>query len=230
MCIRDRPYENRDVLVIFNAMLFAVMALLVGATPVRDGELDQGLQTWLRRGIMGLAALALVVGVYALSAILYRTALDRPTPNRFAFIGWNVINIGILAALLWGQWRAGRPRWLSSLHATFAAGMIPYGVWVLVVILAIPVLFRIDRSNVESLPLPVQRLVYEEPYPLLLKCPGSPHIYLLEDGTKRWVKDIPTFEAQGFEWRDVESVPCADLRAVPDGLPIPVDAGAPPQP
>jgi hypothetical protein len=108
--------------------------------------------------------------------------------------------------------------------------MIPYVAWVLVVILAVPVLFRIDRSNVEGLPLPVQRLVFEEPYPLLLKCPGSPHIYLLEDGAKRWIKDIPTFEDKGFEWRDVESVPCADLCLVPDGLPIPPDAGIPPQP
>lgn len=224
------PFENRDVLVIFNGMLFAVMALLVGATPVGMGDLSERMQTWLRRGIVALATLALVVGIYALIAILYRTAIDRPTPNRFAFIGWNVINIGILAALLVGQWRAGRPTWLPALHATFGAAMIPYVAWVLVVILAVPVLFRIDRSHVEDLPLPVQRLVFEEPYPLLLKCPGSPHIYLLEDGTKRWIKDIPTFEDKGFEWRDVESVPCADLSAVPDGLPIPPAAGIPPQP
>ena len=31
------PFENRDVLLIFNAMLFAVVALLVGATPVHRG-------------------------------------------------------------------------------------------------------------------------------------------------------------------------------------------------
>lgn len=224
------PFENRDVLIIFNAMLFAVVALLVGATPVTGTELAGRPQIWLRRGIMALAVLALIVSLYALAAILYRTAIDRLTPNRLTFIGWNVINIGILAWLLAGQWRAGQRRWLPALHRTFAAGIIPYVLWVMFIIVALPWLFGFDQKNVETLPVSVQRLVYEEPYPLLLKCPGSPHIYLLEDSEKRWVKDIPTFEARGFQWRDVETVPCDDLRSVPDGPPVPPDAGPPPVP
>jgi hypothetical protein len=87
------PFQNREVLVIFNAMLFAVIALLVGATPVQGGDLNERGQTWLRRGVIALAALALLVSLYALAAILYRTAIDRMTPNRLAFIGWNVVNI-----------------------------------------------------------------------------------------------------------------------------------------
>jgi hypothetical protein len=224
------PFENRDVLIIFNAMLFAVIALLVGATPVSGQEPDQRLQTWLRRGIIALAALALIVSLYAFAAILYRTAIDRLTPNRLTFIGWNVINIGILIWLLVQQWRAGRARWLPALHSTFAAGMIPYVLWTVIVILALPWLFTIHQGNVEGLPRRVQVLVYEQPYPILLKCPGSPHVYLLEEGEKRWVKDIPTFEARGFEWREVSTISCADLRSVPDGPPIPPDAGPPPVP
>ena len=224
------PFENRDVLVIFNAMLFAVMALLVGATPVRSAELGERVQTWLRRGIIALAALALLVGLYALAAIVYRTAIDRPTPNRLTFIGWNLVNIGILAWLLIGQWRAGRARWLPALHATFAGGTIPYVIWALVALLALPWLFRGEPGEVANLPARIQQIAYDEPYPILLKCYSSPHIYLLEDGEKRWIKDIPTLNAQGYRWSDVEFVGCSDLRAVPDGLPIPPDAGPPPQP
>ena len=50
-----------------------------------------------------MAALALVVSLYALAAIVYRTAMDRLTPNRLAFIGWNVINIGLLILILFWQ-------------------------------------------------------------------------------------------------------------------------------
>jgi hypothetical protein len=224
------PFENRDVLIIFNAMLFAVIALLVGATPVRNSDLDARMQTWLRRGIIALAVLALLIGVYALAAIVYRTGIDRLTPNRLTFIGWNIINIGLLGWLLIGQWRAGREKWLPAAHSAFAGGTIPYVIWSLVVLLALPWLFRGDQGQVANLPARIQNLVYEEPYPILLKCSASPHIYLLEDGAKRWIKDIPTFKAEGYVWRDVRYVSCEDLRAVPDAAPIPVDAGPPPIP
>jgi len=65
---------------------------------------------------------------------------------------------------------------------------------------------------------------------VLLKCEGSPHIYALENGQKRWIKDISTFDTEGYVWQDVKSVSCDYLRDLPDGPPIPEDAGPPPQP
>jgi hypothetical protein len=68
------------------------------------------------------------------------------------------------------------------------------------------------------------------PVHVLLKCKGSPHIYRIEREQKRWIKDIPTFEAEGHVWEDVQFVSCQYLRNLPDGPPIPKDAGPPPQP
>jgi len=68
------------------------------------------------------------------------------------------------------------------------------------------------------------------PVHVLLMCNGSPHIYALEKGQKRWIKDIPTFEASGYVWEDVKTVSCSYLRDLPDGPSIPEDAGPPPQP
>ena len=65
---------------------------------------------------------------------------------------------------------------------------------------------------------------------VLLKCRTSPHIYRLESGEKRWIRDIDTFEAEGHVWDDVRFVSCNYLRDLPDGAPIPEDAGPPPQP
>jgi len=222
--------DNRDVLIIYNGMLFAVVALLVGATPVTLAETSPRVARWLRLAIIAIAALALLVSLYALAAIVYRTAMDRLTPNRLAFIGWNVINIGLLAAVLLYQARAKGGDWLHALHRAFSLATVAYAAWTLVMILAIPWLFGINRSAVNALPPAVQAIVFENPDPILLKCQPSPHIYLLDDGEKRWIDTIETFTARGYVWRDVKFVSCDALRSIPDGEPIPADAGPPPQP
>ena len=224
------PFDNRDVLIIYNGMLFAVVALLVGATPVSLADISPGLRRWLRLGIVAVAALALIVSLYALAAILYRTALDRLTPNRLTFIGWNVVNIGLLFLVLLFQVRAKEGQWLHGLYRAYSAGTVAYAVWTLAMILAIPWLFGIDRSGVEALPETVQEIVFDTPPPILLKCTGSPHIYLLENGEKRWIDTIETFNDRGYAWRDVQRIDCDDLRSIPDGVPIPANAGPPPQP
>ena len=146
------PFDNRDVLIIYNAMLFAVIALLVGATPVSLADLSPRVARWLRMGIVAVAALALIVSIYALAAIVYRTAIDRLTPNRLTFIGWNVINIGLLCLILLHQARAGSERWLHGLHRAYSAGTVAYAVWTLAMILALPWLFGIDRGAVMPYP------------------------------------------------------------------------------
>jgi hypothetical protein len=224
------PFENRDVLIIYNGMLFAVVILLVGATPVSLSGISPQLSRWLRLGIIAVAALALIVSLYAMAAILYRTAIDRLTPNRLTFIGWNVVNIGLLFLVLYFQVKAEEGRWQRGLYRAYSAGTVAYTVWTLAVILALPWLFGIDQGAVESLPSTVQKIIYEEPDPILLKCNGSPHIYLLDKGEKRWIKDIETFNDRGYVWRDVRIITCTDLRSLPDGVPIPADAGPPPQP
>ncbi|MGD8463725.1 MAG: hypothetical protein PVI09_07640, partial [Anaerolineae bacterium] len=224
------PFENRDVLIIYNGMLFAVVALLVGATPVSLGDVSPRLARWLRLAIVAVASLALIVSLYALAAILYRTLLDRLTPNRLAFIGWNVVNTGLLFLVLLFQVRARTMGWVQRLYRAYSAGTIAYASWTVVVILAIPWLFGINQGDVEALPLAVQEIVYEDAAPILLKCTGSPHIYLLEKGEKRWIDSIVTFSDRGYVWRDVHFVSCDDLRSIPDGRPIPADAGPPPQP
>lgn len=65
---------------------------------------------------------------------------------------------------------------------------------------------------------------------ILQKCPNSPHVFAIENGVKRWIKDIPTFVDQGYVWDDVRTVFCIALREIPTGPPIPPDAGESPIP
>lgn len=224
------PFNNRDVLIVYNGMLFAVIALLVGATPVSLADISKPFDRWLRRGIIALATLAFIVSLYALSAIVYRTSLDRLTPNRLAFIGSNIINAGLLFRLLYLQVRSDSGQWLYGLFRAYREGAALTVAWTVIMIIALPWLFGIDQAVIDAYPPEIQDIVYEYPDPILLKCSESPHIYLLDRGEKRWIEDIPTFTERGYLWRDVRFVGCDALRQINSGVPIPADAGSPPEP
>jgi hypothetical protein len=136
------PYQNRDVLIVYNLMLFAIMGLLLGATPIRGDELSAQLQKWLRIGIITVAILAVLVSIYAFSATVYRTVQAGLTINRLTIIGWNSINIGILFWLIFKQIKDGQKQWIESLQSVFSQATNAYLVWGLFLLIAIPLLFR----------------------------------------------------------------------------------------
>ncbi len=137
------PIENREVLILNNGMLFAVIGLLMGATPLHEEDIPRQLRAWMRRGIMAVASLAIIISLHALTAILFRTYdAGILTMNRAIVIGWNIANLGILITLLALQFKRGQAQWAAALHKTFSLGSVVYLVWGLFVIIAIPLLFR----------------------------------------------------------------------------------------
>lgn len=136
------PFYNRDVLFIYNGMLFAVIALLVGATPINSRDISPRLQFWLRYAIMAVAALAALVSLYALAAIVYRTWMDGITMNRLTVIGWNIINIAVLTILLYQQFNIDETHWANGLKKAFNIATIAYTAWAAFIILAVPLLFH----------------------------------------------------------------------------------------
>jgi hypothetical protein len=136
------PFNQRNVLITYNVGLFAVMGLLVGVIPLSAEDVAPRLRMWLRAGIAALAALALLVSLYALSAILYRTAQDGLTMNRIVVIGWNLLNIALLALALIAQTRAGRgDGWVAALQRVARGGAMAYVAWGLALTLALPWIF-----------------------------------------------------------------------------------------
>ena len=136
-----QPFRNRDILIVYNVMLFAVMGLLLGVTPVQDTDLPQKYHGTLRAGILAVAVLTIMISVYALSATVYRTVLGGFTVNRVTVIGWNTINIMLLIGLVYTQFKHGTAKWISSLQSIFGLGAVVYTVWTLFLIVAIPWLF-----------------------------------------------------------------------------------------
>ncbi len=136
------PFNNRDVLIVYNVLLFAIMGLLIGATPIRPDDLSPRLHSALRSGILAVATLTVLISLYALSAVVYRTILGGITINRLTIIGWNSINIALLGGLIFRQFKAGRQAWVASLRSVFSIGAIAYLAWAVFLIVATPLLFR----------------------------------------------------------------------------------------
>jgi hypothetical protein len=136
------PFQNRDVLIIYNVMLFAIIALLAGATPLSPDDLSDRYQSFLRNGILLVAVLVEIVSLYALSATLYRTLQGGLTINRTAILGWNIINITLLAVLIYTQLRHSKQAWVDSLHFVFSLAAYAYATWTLFLVAAIPWLFQ----------------------------------------------------------------------------------------
>jgi hypothetical protein len=136
------PYENRDVLIVYNLLLFAIMGLLLGATPIRGDDLSPQLQKWLRNGIIAVAILTELVSLYALSATVFRTIEGSITINRLTIIGWNTINILILLWLIYKQYKVEREKWIDALQTVFSLATNAYLVWGLFLVIAIPLIFR----------------------------------------------------------------------------------------
>ncbi len=149
-----RPFNDRDALIIYNVMLFAVMLLLVGAIPVHAHDLSPKVQAALYKGVLATAILTVLVSLYAMSATLYRTYLGVITMNRMAVIGWNSINIAILIGLIYRltinyasfipdrlKWLKVNHTWIESAQTTFSQGIVAYIGWTIFVILAVPFIF-----------------------------------------------------------------------------------------
>lgn len=137
----SQPFAHRETLIIYNVVLIGVMGVLLGATPFASADLSPRMQRLVRAGIVLLAVMVAGVSVYALSAVLYRTAQDTLTMNRLTVIGWNVINIAILILLLIRQALGGRANWIASLHATFRWAAVLYLGWALFTVVASPLIF-----------------------------------------------------------------------------------------
>jgi len=175
----------------------------LAAQPILPGNLPRTLGLL----VIGLLGLLVLINIPIFNGL----ALARALPDRQALI----IRAGLLlkgsGPEVYVLEQNNSKRWVSSLDA-FAH----YGYqWDEVHIVADSFLDQFPDGR---------------PLHVLLKCDASPHIYRLENNRKRWIKDIPTFESEGHVWEDVRFVSCDHLRNIPNGPPIPPEAGPPPQP
>ncbi len=134
------PYNDRDFLLIFNALLIAVMALIFFSVAENINTSKNNLQTWI---LLLLSAVTVIVNGIALSAILFRISEWGITPNRMAVLGGNVlilINLLLIVPHLFHA-IAGKPS--ANVGATIARYLPVYFIWTIIVTFLFPLLFQL---------------------------------------------------------------------------------------
>tara|TARA_Y100001001_G_scaffold159688_1_gene181048 strand:+ start:226 stop:1164 length:939 start_codon:yes stop_codon:yes gene_type:complete len=135
-----RAFDERDVLVIYNATIIAILALLAAAVSTTNASGFQTNARFLRPAILSLTTLGLSLNVYALAAIVSRFLQYGFTPNRHAVLGWNIVTLLMLALLLSRAWPAKDENWISVFRASMAQGVLLASAWAAWVVWGIPLL------------------------------------------------------------------------------------------
>lgn len=133
------PYNDREFLLIFNALLIGVMAIILFAiaeTSHRNRNQAETITLFL------LAAVTVLVNGIALSAILFRISEWGITPNRLAVLGSNVLiltNLLLVTARLFKVLTKKTDR--TEVENSIAAFLPVYCLWIFMVIFLFPLIF-----------------------------------------------------------------------------------------
>lgn len=130
---------ERDLLILFDALLIMVLALLLYSVSARDPRAPAGLFDVVQ---LVLVASALVANAFALWAILGRISAMGFTPNRSAALGMNLVLIVNLLVSAVISFRFLRGRSSIALLERWQTAYLPvYGLWAVVVLIGFPVVF-----------------------------------------------------------------------------------------
>ena len=97
LIVGNTPFENREFLILFNAFLILVLAM-VSFTIIDQKENESlGLTFKINLALLGIS---LFINILALSAVIYRWFEYGMSPNRFVVIGLNIIIFSHLTRIM----------------------------------------------------------------------------------------------------------------------------------
>jgi hypothetical protein len=132
-------YQDRDSLMILNALLIAVMAIVVFSLTEATRQARRQINYLI---LFGLSLLTIVLNGIALSAIVFRLAEFGITPNRIAVLGANLlifINLVMVSKQLFLFLRGKSP--VEKIEHVIALFLPAYAVWTAFVTFVLPLLF-----------------------------------------------------------------------------------------
>lgn len=136
-----RPFQEREVLIVYNATILAILVLLTVVVSGPVGERSPLQDTLLRYAVLALGVLILLLNVYALAAIASRTSEFGLTPNRYAVFGWNIVTLLMLAVVGIRLWRGRLDPWVYIFRESIARVSVLAVAWVLWVLVGLPLSF-----------------------------------------------------------------------------------------
>lgn len=133
------PYNDREFLLIFNALLVGVMALIFFSVAETTKTNKSQAEIWI---LFLLSSVTVIVNLIALSAILFRISEWGITPNRAAVLGGNVL---ILINLLLVSWHfikvISKKAPIAGVGKSIASYLPIYFLWTIIVSFLFPLLF-----------------------------------------------------------------------------------------
>ncbi|TGD83250.1 DUF4153 domain-containing protein [Hymenobacter wooponensis] len=134
------PYNNREFLLIFNALLLGVMALIVFSVAEASKSSSN---KWTNLLLLALSIVTILVNGIALSAILFRISEWGITPNRLAVLGGNVLILTNLLLVTYRLFKATNDsRETDKIEESVVSFLPIYGMWALVVTFVFPLAFH----------------------------------------------------------------------------------------
>ncbi len=133
------PYNNREFLLVFNALLIGVMAIIFFSVAGSEAADRSRSETFI---LFLLSAVTVIVNCIALSAILFRISEWGFTPNRTAVLGGNILILINLLLVTVRLFRALAKKASKSEVGKPIASFLPvYVLWAVTVIFLFPLLF-----------------------------------------------------------------------------------------
>ena len=134
------PYQDRNVLLLFNVLLMGVMALILFSI-AEAGKATKNKFSLIV--LFGLSALTLIVNAIALSAIVYRINEFGFSANRIAVLGGNLlifINLVLVSYKLFlTSFKNGT---IEEIEESIAGYLPVYAIWTGLITFLVPLLFQ----------------------------------------------------------------------------------------
>ena len=133
------PYNDREFLVIFNALLIGVMAIILFSVAGTSKTERTRAESVI---LFTLSVVTIIVNSIALSAILFRISEWGITPNRMAVLGGNILILGNLLRVSYRLFRSIKQADQIELVEKSIASYLPvYAIWTIIVIFIFPFVF-----------------------------------------------------------------------------------------
>ena len=134
------PYNDRNLLLVFNVLLIGVMALILFSV-AEAGKNNKGLFTLYI--LFGLSILTIIINSIALSAISFRILQYGMTPNRIAVLGGNILIFIHLLMVSYKLFKSVRNKAKIEEVETSIAQFLPiYSIWTAIIVFILPFIFH----------------------------------------------------------------------------------------
>jgi len=134
------PYNDRDFLLIFNALLIGVMAIILFSVSETSNQNKGPYSIYI---LLSLSIVTIIVNIIALSAILYRISEWGITPNRLAVLGGNFLMLIHLALITFQLFKQASMKGdIQGVERSIVVYLPVYILWGSIVTLLFPILFQ----------------------------------------------------------------------------------------